>query len=303
MGEKILYNNKLGAYVLNQNLNITEKIIFKNPKDQEKILEKLSKDQNLKKATPNQRKKIAQMITNKENLKSLKKINMGLTTDSIRDSVGMDQVIIQSAKLSDELDKQINQLSKRLREWSEYFYPRTSKKISDNIALANVIVSSKVVAPDKLGAMPSPKDKRMLTLLSKEIISLSELKKHSEDFVKSTLEKHAPNFTTICGVAIGSRLLMHAGSIEKLSNMPASTIQLLGAEQALFRHLKTKSSRPPKYGILHEHPLVLKAKAAVRGKVARVLADKISIALRVDRFKGQYIGDKLLKDITKRFFP
>jgi nucleolar protein 56 len=81
---------------------------------------------------------------------------------------------------------------------------------------------------------------------------------------------------------------------------PASTIQLLGAEKALFRHLKNKKYQSPKFGVLHDHPLVLKAKRNERGRIARILADKICIAAKVDYFKGKYVGDKLLADLERR---
>ena len=108
-----------------------------------------------------------------------------------------------------------------------------------------------------------------------------------------------PNITAVAGAVIGAKLLAIAGSLKKLSLFPASTVQLLGAEKALFRHLKT-GAKSPKYGILHEHPLIAQAKKKDHGKVARLLADKIAIAAKVDFFKGNYVGDKLKKDIERR---
>jgi nucleolar protein 56 len=104
----------------------------------------------------------------------------------------------------------------------------------------------------------------------------------------------------LTGINIGAKMIAKAGSIEKMAFMPASTIQLLGAEEALFRHIKT-GARPPKYGILLQHILVAKAKRPDKGKVAKALADKISIAIKVDFFKGEFIGDRLKRDLEKRF--
>ena len=116
------------------------------------------------------------------------------------------------------------------------------------------------------------------------------------------MKKHCPNMLEVAGVLISAKLLEHAGSLRRLMMMPASTIQILGAEKALFRHLKTgKKAKPPKYGILSQHPLIGKVKKEEYGKVARTLADKISIAVKVDYFKGKFIGDKLKEELEKKF--
>jgi len=73
----------------------------------------------------------------------------------------------------------------------------------------------------------------------------------------------------------------------------------LGAEKALFRSLRT-GARPPKHGIIFQHPLIHEAKRWQRGKVARALAGKLTIAARVDAFSGKYVGDKLKADLEKR---
>jgi len=100
-------------------------------------------------------------------------------------------------------------------------------------------------------------------------------------------------------VLIGAKLLEHAGSLKRMAEMPSSTIQILGAEKALFRHLKT-GSRPPKYGVLLGHSIVQQMPKAKQGKAARVLADKISLAVRIDYFKGEFRGEQLLLDVKKK---
>ena len=106
-----------------------------------------------------------------------------------------------------------------------------------------------------------------------------------------------PNFHYIAGPLIGAKLLEHAGSVKKLVEMPSSTIQLLGAEKALFRHI-TKGTKSPKHGLIINHPIVQKAKD--KGKASRLLADKLSIAIRIDYFKGEFKADKLLEEIKKK---
>jgi nucleolar protein 56 len=82
--------------------------------------------------------------------------------------------------------------------------------------------------------------------------------------------------------------------------MPASTLQILGAEKALFRHIKS-GARPPKHGLIHEHQFLQNAKKNEIGKKSRALADKLSIAVKVDFFKGEFIGKKLKKELEEKF--
>jgi nucleolar protein 56 len=98
---------------------------------------------------------------------------------------------------------------------------------------------------------------------------------------------------------IGARLLSLAGGLEELSRLPASTVQVLGAEKALFRALKT-GANPPKHGIIFQHPLIHRASWWQRGKVARVLAGKLSIATRIDAYSGEYQADELKYTLDKR---
>ena len=106
---------------------------------------------------------------------------------------------------------------------------------------------------------------------------------------------------SILGVTMAAKLIEHTGSLKRLAEMPASTLQVLGAEKALFRHMRNKKNRPPKFGLIHEHQLIQKSKREMYGKVARALADKASIAARVDYFRGKFIGDKLKKELIEKF--
>jgi nucleolar protein 56 len=114
------------------------------------------------------------------------------------------------------------------------------------------------------------------------------------------MEKVCPNMLVITGSLIGAKLMDQAGGLKNLMEFPASTIQLLGAEKALFRHMKT-GAKSPKFGFLHEHPLISQNPKQIQGKIARTLADKICLAVKVDYFKGEFIGDKLLKKIEDKF--
>ena len=113
------------------------------------------------------------------------------------------------------------------------------------------------------------------------------------------MKKLLPNFSKLAGTLIGAKILSISGSLDRLVKLPASTIQILGAEKALFQHLKT-GSKPPKYGLLYQHPMVKKAKPDHKGKVARILAAKLSLALKVDYFTKRDISEELEKGLDEK---
>jgi len=131
------------------------------------------------------------------------------------------------------------------------------------------------------------------------VSELYETKARFDAYVQRTMEMHAPNLTKLLSANLGARLISLAGSLGRLAKLPSSTVQLLGAEKAMFMHLRSGKA-PPKHGIIFQHPSIYKAPYWQRGKVARSLASKASIAAKVDFYKGEFIGDKLVEDMEKR---
>ncbi|MEA2044765.1 MAG: ribonucleotide-diphosphate reductase subunit beta, partial [Thermoproteota archaeon] len=166
------------------------------------------------------------------------------------------------------------------------------------------------------GGNISEKNFVIVQSLAKQILDLFELRKNIEDHVNEQMKEEAPNISAILGTMVGARILAHAGSLKRLATMPASTIQILGAEKALFRSLKT-GANPPKHGILFQHAAVHAAPRWQRGKIARAVAAKGVIAARVDVFKGglnemlldklnvrvKEIGDKYKEPVIKESKP
>ena len=134
--------------------------------------------------------------------------------------------------------------------------------------------------------------------LAKQILDLFELRKNLGEHIEEQMKEIAPNIAVILGTAVGARILAHAGSLKRLATMPASTIQILGAEKALFRSLKT-GANPPKHGILFQHAIVHSAPRWQRGKIARAIAAKAAIAARVDVFGGG-LNETLLEKLNVR---
>jgi nucleolar protein 56 len=224
-----------------------------------------------------------------------------LVKEKLRHSVGEDLLLIQAISNTEELDKSINLLSERLREWYELYNPEFSKATESHERFVNEILSGKNLKPkDSMGAALPQKDLDAILELAQQVKTLFALKNKQAEYIESLMDKECPNIKSIAGVSIGAKLISLAGSLERLSKFPASTIQLLGAEKALFRHLRNKRNLPPKYGILHEHPLLSKVAPNNKGKMARTLADKISIASKVDMFKGKFVGDMLMQQVEKK---
>jgi nucleolar protein 56 len=198
-------------------------------------------------------------------------------------------------------------VAKSLREWYELYNPEFSRSVEDHEKFAELITTKtkeqllneiNLTKLESMGAELEQKDLTPILKLAKELKGLYELKEQQIKYLESVMESYCPNLTALAGALIGANLLRIAGSLQKLAMFPASTIQLLGAEKALFRHLRS-GARSPKYGIIINHPFVINAPKEKKVKIARSLAGKIVIAIKVDLFKGQFIGDKLRQEVLR----
>jgi nucleolar protein 56 len=166
------------------------------------------------------------------------------------------------------------------------------KLISESSVKVNEISQS-------MGAEIPEQDMVMIQALAHQILELYRLRDQLERYLDESMRILAPNLRGLIGPVIGARLIGLAGGLEKLARFPASTVQVLGAEQALFRALKT-GARPPKHGVIFQHTLVHSAPWWQRGKIARILAGKIAIAARVDLYSGQYVAEELKQTVQSR---
>lgn len=217
--------------------------------------------------------------------------NLKKTTKQIEESSTPDLYLVQTSEAIADLQRMTNIAANRLREWLGYLKPELGRGDLQTLlsnARGSALKRQPFAAQQALGELLDTAHRLQKTL---------EASKGTLDVL---CEQIIPNVTVLCGPQLAAKLLAKAGSLHRFARMPASTIQTLGAEAALFRHLRTRA-RPPKHGILFEHPLVAKVKRKDRGKVARELANKIALAARVDRFEGKPIGAKLKKDLEKRW--
>ncbi|MBN2142054.1 hypothetical protein JW711_01870 [Candidatus Woesearchaeota archaeon] len=236
-------------------------------------------------------------------LKALRLKNITLAKKLVRESVSPDLFIINAVNNVEDLQRVQNSLGKRLREWYSLYFPELDKRISNNEEYISHLLKGDKAAllkefnvSDGMGADLKGPELDEIKELATSIRSLYDEERRLVGYLEKTMKEYCPNTAAVAGGLIGAKLLRGAGSLKKLAMMRSSTIQLIGAEKALFRHIRT-GARPPKYGYLLQHLLVQKAGKDTRGKIARALADKIFIAARIDYFKGEFKGDELLKEV------
>lgn len=319
-----LFTNVLGVFVLDHNFTISSHTPFKVPPldfsawlPEEKDLLKKHKEivyVGEKKeviagvATTLDQKLIRQILEQlSRNIHEYYSPALARTKVALKNSVHTDTLIVQARSAIDELQKVQNLLAKRLREWYELYNPETSRTIANHAAFARLIADrtrdalhQEMGIQNTMGADLPPNDVEAMQSLAKNVVVLETEIEHLVEYITSAMKSSCPNLLHLCGPLIGGKLLCIAGDLRRLALFPASTIQVLGAEKAMFRHLKTKS-RSPKYGILLFHPLVAKASVKLKGKVARTLAEKIAIAARVDLYHGKFIADQLQKKLEAKF--
>lgn len=234
-----------------------------------------------------------------------------------------DLTVAQAIQTLDDLDRTVNLFMGRLREWYGVHFPELDRLIEKHETYARLVLNlgerenytigslekadipkakaeaAAEVAETSMGADIAKTDLAPIQTLAKNVLELYDLRQNMENYLDQTMEEVAPNTKAMVGSLLGARLIAIAGSLRNLAMRPASTIQVLGAEKALFRSLKT-GARPPKHGLIFQAAILHDAKRWQRGKIARALAGKLSIAIRADAFGGRYIGDRLKADLEKR---
>ena len=229
----------------------------------------------------------------------------------------LDLHISQSINALDEIDKILNTVGTRMREWYGLHFPELDNLLQNITTYANIV--SKVgkreeITVEFLRALDIPENRIEIILmtanrskggkiteenllilqsLANEVISLAQIRKTLEDHIDISMEVISPNLKELLTATVGARLIAKAGSLKRLASLSSSTIQILGAEKALFRTLKT-GANPPKHGLLFQHPIIHAAPKWQRGKLARAISSKAAIAARVDLYGQNSESSKTL---------
>lgn len=254
----------------------------------------------------------------------LHEIMLELTRRKLRkEAAKRDLLAVQSIRAIDDIDKTINLYMARLREWYSIHFPELDELVKEHEEYATLVyeinhrnnytinrivglgfsreLAEKIASSAKssIGADLSDFDIEYIRTLASIILELYNLRRTLENYVDAVMKEVAPNVTALVGPKLGARLMSMAGGLEALARLPASTIQVLGAEKALFRALRT-GGKPPKHGIIFQYPQLHRSPKWQRGKIARALAAKLAIAAKIDYFTGRLVGDKLVKDLEER---
>lgn len=233
----------------------------------------------------------------------------------------VDTMIVQAISLLDDLDKELNNYVMRCREWYGWHFPELGKVVTDNLAYCKTIkkmgfrtnaattdlsdivpeeveADVKAAAEISMGTEVSDEDITNITFLSEQVIEITEYRAQLYDYLKNRMMAIAPNLTIMVGELVGARLIAHAGSLLNLAKHPASTVQILGAEKALFRALKTQHDTP-KYGLIYHASLVGQTTPKNKGKISRMLAAKSALAIRYDALGEDTTSEMGLENRTK----
>ncbi|MDW5563840.1 MAG: ribosomal biogenesis protein [Methanomassiliicoccus sp.] len=237
----------------------------------------------------------------------MQKVMVELGKLRTREPLPADRFIVQAVRALDDTIEMINLTSERLHEWYGLHFPeladyareeRYARLIAEK-GSREVIQDALDLQLESVGSELEEKDLEVVRGFANSLIQLYEEKARLEAYIAERMEEAAPNITSIVGASLGARLISIAGGLKRLSRMPAGTVQLLGAEKALFAHLR-QGKRPPKHGVIFQHPTVHRAPYWQRGNISRTMGGKLAIASKVDYFKGEFIGDRLNEDIAKR---
>ena len=215
-----------------------------------------------------------------------------------------DKLIVQTVAALSDLEKILNAMTERLREWYGLHYPeldvKDHEKFAEKVSMFGLRENFEGFEKS-MGMKLKEGDVKVLQEYASRLRELYVLEKSIEKYLEKIVPEEMPNINALLGSTLAARVLALAGSLEKLAKMPSSTIQLLGSEKSLFRFLKEKKKgKPPRFGILYLHPDISTNKRELQGKIARLLSSKLTLAARADFYSKKNMSKELLEDYKKK---
>lgn len=232
-------------------------------------------------------------------------------------AVRRDALLVSVENVITDLDKVINLLCGRLREWYALHFPELEVESSEKYAQLVLALNKENLEESEKSAIRivgregkqiieklkrstglalNEKDISAVRSTARQVIQLIKFRQELEAYATDLAHEVCPNLAEVGGPRIAAKLIARAGGLQKLARMPASTIQILGAEKALFKHLR-KKTKPPKHGLIFQHTAVHSAPKKLRGKIARALSTQLSLAARIDAYGRRFVG----KELRERF--
>ncbi|MCS7102784.1 MAG: C/D box methylation guide ribonucleoprotein complex aNOP56 subunit, partial [Candidatus Korarchaeum sp.] len=245
-------------------------------------------------------------LKQREYFSLLNEIEILVTRSRVKEYLSsLDQQVIKAVDFVDHSNKALNIIAPAIREWYSIHFPELDELLEDHYefiklvsvepnrskmkedTLRSIGLNEKIVkrileaSRSSMGAELSDIDLQAIKSAASSWIALYEAKRDMELYIEELMRRAAPNLSALVHPLVGARLIAIAGSLERLANLPASSIQILGAHKAIFMHL-TKGTKPPKHGVIFQAKEVRGSPKSLRGKIARLLATKIAIAAKVD---------------------
>lgn len=240
----------------------------------------------------------------------LSRVNIILSKRKMKGTVKKDRIAMKIAGVIDDMDGSINSLTERLREWYGLHFPEMLREIKDHEKFIELVAGGgsrektkgkglKKLARDSSGMDFDAEDLKAVRDFSRSLAETRKTRERLSRYLERLCGDVIPNTSAVAGPLLASRLLAVAGGLARMARMPSSTIQVLGAEKALFRHMKGQG-RAPKYGLLFGHPLIQKAPKNLKGKVARLVSSKLSLAAKMDFFSRKDEGKRIREEMEKK---
>lgn len=225
-----------------------------------------------------------------------------ITSEKIRVSVKTNDVmIVETINALEEIEETTGKLIERLREWCTPYLPElenlhnhelyakiiATQTSRENIIQSGILDNTHVELSENYNVDITESDLEIIKNFANSVYTLYNTKNTLEEYIDIKIKEIAPNMYDVAGANLAAKLIAHTHGLENLAKLPSSTIQIIGAEKAIFRHLKT-GENPPKHGLIFQHPSIRGSNWWVRGKLARTVASKITIAARKDAFGSEY---------------
>ena len=223
--------------------------------------------------------------SNSEYVSYLRDVSIQAVRKQLSACMTEDKKVIQAVEALDDLNETINHLTERLTEWYSAYYPELDLPGEAYVRFVSEIPES--ASQSRMGAPATDEDLRLLQSFAEDILSLYDRKNAVESFIFDKMKQTAPNVSQIAGVVLGARLLSMAGGLKNLANMPSGSIQVMGAEKAMVKHLRSNAPSP-KHGIIFSHPILNTSPLRARGKISRAFSASISLAARTDYYSGEF---------------
>lgn len=230
------------------------------------------------------------------------------TKEELRE-IDREKHLVKAVKMLDKVEGSIDDKEERFKDWYSLHFPELVDEISDIEHIVKILDSGverseieafEEMASESTGADITEEEEKIIESVLENLESDFRLREELEGYIEDLTKEEMPNLSKLLGTFLAARIVAIAGGLDEMAKMPASTVQMLGAEKALFRYLRGEGT-PPKHGVLFEHDFVRPLPSNERGKMARFMANKAVMAARVDNFGDKDKGEEFREEARQKF--